>query len=250
MFCIHCGKEIEAEASFCSHCGAKNESIAESVSSSRSSGAVGSAGFVRPSGSAGLAGSGQPAAKTVLNIAGVSGRPVQFYISFILSGLITVGFFFKWLEILGQGLLSFFGAAPEDGYGVIGAIGAFVDLAGRMDNFSYGFGMNRWLVLVILLLVAQCLIPILNAKYCYDLYKTWDKVNGCGKTASTASIFLSALFIAVIFIGNAYISSESGGWVKEIFRVKGAPYFILCAALVNRCFVIPSLAKLMNDRRV
>jgi hypothetical protein len=229
MFCIRCGKEIDAGASFCGHCGAKTENTAG------------------PSNAAGLAGFGQPAAKTGLNIAGVSGRPVQFYVSFILSGLITVGFFFKWLEILGQGLLSFFGAASQGGYNVLGAIGAVVDLMGTVGDL--GAGVNIWLILVILLLVAQCLIPIMNIKYCYDLCKVQYRAGSSGKMASTASVLLSALFIAVILVGNAYIASESGGWIKEAFRIKGAPYFILCAALVNRCVIIPSLVKLINGGR-
>ena len=208
MYCDNCGAELRDGAKFCTNCGQQTGSIEIPL------------GTLSPSTT--------PPAN---GISGVNIDKARFYISLGISALIIILFFFNWIAIMGQGLLYSYGFANAESFTVFSAIKTLISLADVAGNISADLVTAAHLIATLFALML--LLPVLNAVYFVFLLQKGENAYRFGKKVSLSCSILTALFIALVLICNQVITSETNGFIGNVFQLKEIPYVLLCLSIIN-----------------
>ncbi len=185
MYCIKCGKELPEGANVCPNCGNVIKTIGGEKETPHSTG---------------------------------------FYISMLLSGLVIIMIFLKWVN---TSITSYFGSKGFSLFQMSKFASTLKDMTEGEGSFLLG--------LIAILIIVMCAVCIIcTAIYIWKSFSRDVEPEIWGKRGMMFAIIISVTIIILSFIINKRIERETEGLISGLIQLTAAPYCTLIAAVINR----------------
>jgi hypothetical protein len=215
MFCHKCGNKIDEGTAFCHKCGAKITEVVTTPSD--------------------IIESTPPL--------GTLDRPGIIYMSFVVSAISIILFFFPWFKVAGQNIFAFLGYGRKNGFNLI----SFYLMLNKFMNYAnFTFGAKVGVIIIALIVGAGApflglLSHLLN---CFNTLTT-HKINthkiNVGSIITGPLWFIIGYYI-LKYATVAYVSSVSSSeWLGElvsmlfgnVVSMTKIPWILLVLGIIN-----------------
>lgn len=212
MFCHKCGTELPDESQFCSSCGKPVISVAIEKS------------------------------KTMVTspLVVTKNKAIILYLSFTVSAISIILFFFPWFKVIGQDVFAFLGYGDKDGFSIISFYWMIIKF---MDYASFTLG-DKVLIIIIALSIgagAPLLGSFSHLLNCVYTLKTQKMVT---KRIIAGPLWFIIGYYILKWLVKAYVlSATSNDWLGELVSIlfgnlismTSIPWILLALGIINNC---------------
>lgn len=206
MFCHKCGNKIVDDSSFCPKCGTKLEILPSASISTVPSTSMINKSFV-------------------------------LYLSFTVSAISIILFFFPWFKVLGQNIFTYLGYGSQEGFNILNFYLMIIDF---MDYAQLTFGDKATIVIFALALGAGA--PIIglwsNFLNCFRILTTHEL-----KTeTTTGGVWFIVGYYILKYLAESYVSSATSyDWLGELagvlfnnlITITNIPWVLAALSIIN-----------------
>lgn len=212
MFCHKCGSKVDDDAAFCHKCGTS----------------------VKPTNSE---------VNTTIDYAASTDtleRPIILYLSFTVSAISIILFFFPWFKIIGQGIFAFLGYGSKDGFNLISF---YLMINKLMDYSNFTFGAK--VVVIIIALAIGAGAPLLGLlSHLANCFTTLTIREMVTKRTVAGPLWFIVGYYILQYITKAYVySTTSSDLLGELasmlfgnlLSMTSIPWILLALGIINSC---------------
>jgi hypothetical protein len=218
MFCVNCGTKLDEGIRFCSSCGSAVGGVSNTP--------------VTPA----------PQQSVQAQFSAVPASGV-LYLSFVVSVISVILFFFPWFKVLGQSIFAFLGFGSKDGFNLISF---YLMINKLMDYASFTFGAKAFCIIIALIMGAGA--PFLGLlSHLLNCYSTLSSRKMVTKRIIGGPLWFIIGYYILKYVAKAYVSSAaSDEWYGELasmlfgnlVSMTSIPWLLLAFGIMNECFAL------------